>query len=273
LAEVVAGRLALELELATWRSGATVCIDPAPSPAVRDQAFSKEPTARAATQSARIATSAAPPMLEDWELAGWTIDSSAPLAFFDWQTLGDGRTLVAAGALSDEACSAAGWLQAARVALRAHAPTSLDAGELLTHANRTLWLASPGGEGLAVVVALLDGDGAHTSVATAGDAGIARWRAAKCDWTSASCPPLGWSERAVYAQRSDELMVRERLMLVAAPHGVPTSRIVERLTDRLRRTAPDDLRTMPGKRALRAFAEAANDAGFHPSGLAMVRRR
>ncbi len=78
---------------------------------------------------------------------------------------------------------------------------------------------------------------------------------------------------AVYAQQNDELMVRERLVLVAAPAGVPDRRMLERLAERLRRGSPDDLRSMPGKRALRVFAAAAGDVGMHPGGMALIRRR
>ncbi len=272
LAEVIAGRLAVELEVEAWRSEAVRCDDPAPCPADSYDESPAMATWSAAAPNIRVARRAVAPQLEDWELAGWTVEAAA-MSFFDWQTLADGRTLVAAGALAEGSAPIDGWLQAARVALRAHAPAAQDAGELLTHANRTLWLASPGGEGLAVAVALLDGDGARTSVAAAGDAGFARWRAAQCKWNAPSCPPLGWSERAVYAQWVDELMVRERLLLVATPDGVPSERCTRRLAERLRRTAPEDMRRMPGKRALRVFKDAATCAGFSPSGLAMVRRR
>lgn len=273
LAEVVAGRLAVELELNTWRAAGSGCNDPAPSPQpATDEAPSTRPAA-SPTTTARIARPASNPLVDEWELAGWTTDGLAPQAFYDWQTLPDGRTLVVTGSIDCADAMAEGWLQAARIALRAHAGDATDAGELLTNANHTLWLASPGGEGLAVSVAMLDVDGTHASVAMAGAAGFARWRASSCDWSSTSCPPLGWSERAVYSQSRVELMVRERLVLTSAVTPISEQREASRLSSRLRHNSPDELRAMPGKRALRLFAEAAHSVGKRPAGLALVRRR
>lgn len=280
LAEVVAGRLALELEVDAWRSGGTGCDDPTPSPAVAVEPAPPQPPKVLLPKPAvvqaniRLAKPATSPLVDEWELAGWTTPKvAAAPAFYDWQTLADGRTLVAAGAMTADAYTADGWLQAARIALRAHADSSQDAGELLTHANHTLWLASPGGEGLAVAVALLDGDGEHSSLAAAGQAGIARWRAASCEWTPTNCPPLGWSERAIYTPRTANLVVRERLVLVTSGHSLPAAAAIHRMAGKLRMASPSELRTMPGKRALRAFADAAQRVGLVPGGLAMVRRR
>lgn len=273
LAEVVAGRLAVELELNTWRMAGSGCSDPAPSPSSDEAATQSALPAASPTTKARIARPASNPLVDEWELAGWTIDGVVPQAFYDWQTLPDGRTLVATGSIDCPDAMAEGWLQAARIALRAHAGAAGDAGELLTSVNHTLWLASPGGEGLAVSVAMLDVDGSHASVATAGDAGFARWRASSCDWTTASCPALGWSERAVYSPKRVELMVRERLVLTAAGMPISEKREANRLSSHLRHNSPDELRAMPGKRALRLFAEAAHSVGKRPSGLALVRRR
>lgn len=269
LAEIVAGRLAVELELNTWRTAVAGCNDPAPRPAadiVPEVVDTPPPPAKP-----RVARPSSLP-LEEWELAGWTTPADTH-AFFDWQTLPDGRTLVATGALADADDLLSGWLHAARIALRAHAVRAHDAGELLTLANHTLWLASPGGEGLAVAAAMLDADGTHASVATAGDAGAVRWRAATCDFAGATCPALGWSERSVYAPRGVDLVVRERLVLATFATAVPTAQDIARLGGKLRSPSPGELRSMCGKRALRLFAEALDATPTVPAGLALVRRR
>ncbi|MCO6045017.1 GAF domain-containing protein [Aeoliella sp. ICT_H6.2] len=273
LAEVVAGRLAVEIELNAWRVAGSGGNDPAPTPPPVEVETSSATPAASPTTKARIARPASNPLVDEWELAGWTFDGVTPQAFYDWQTLPDGRTLVATGSIDCADAMADGWLQAARIALRAHAGAASDAGELLTRVNHTLWLASPGGEGLAVSVAMLDVDGTHASLATAGEAGFARWRASSCDWTSANCPALGWSERAVYSPSRVELLVRERLVLTAAGMPIAEKRDAHRLSSRLRHSSPDELRAMPGKRALRLFAEAAHSVGKRPAGLALVRRR
>lgn len=269
LAEVVAGRLAVELELDTWRTAAAGGNDPAPSPATDPAPHPSGATRPAA--KARVARPSALP-LEEWELAGWVTPADTH-AFFDWQTLPDGRTLVATGALADSDDSLSGWLHAARIALRAHALRAADAGELLTLANHTLWLASPGGEGLAVAAAMLEPDGTRASVAMAGDAGIVRWRSAVCDFAGATSPALGWSERSIYSPRTVDLVVRERLVLATFASAVPTTRDIDAMGSKLRTPSPNELRSMCGKRALRLMAEACDTANLAPAGLALVRRR
>lgn len=284
LAEVVAGRLAVEMELQAWRATEEGRNDPAsPSVAVarRENEFelALEPQDRPSRSVAHVSRPAAAPQLDEWDLAGWTPSDSVQRSFYDWQTLADGRTLVATGAYAPDDQVSDGWLQAARIALRAHVDEVGDAGELLSLANQTLWLASPGGEGLAVAVAMLEADGLRASVASAGDAGIARWRAASCDWIYTKCPSLGWSERTVYAPQSFELVVRERLVLVTAgglpsnQQGPPNQHAQAKLAQRLRSGSPEQLRAMPGKRALRFFADVALSVGVDPAGLALVRRR
>ena len=278
LAEVVAGRLAVELELDQWRNAGSGGSDPAPRPAEAQQQAEtrntpKQPTLRKSASTVgtpRVIQPNLVPQISDWELAG-NVNATNLGAFYDWQTLADGRTLVASGAVGN--CDHESWLEAARIALRAHASQAVDAGELLTNANHTLWLASPGGEGLAVAVALLDGDGARVSLAAAGEAGIARWRAATCDWIPANCPPLGWSERTIYTPNSAELMVRERVVLATATDAFPNAYDLSRLADKLRHNAATDLRTLPGKRALRLFGEAAGLIGLQTASMALVRRR
>ena len=286
LAEVVAGRLAVELELNEWRrmsnaGGANSAKggsnDPAPRPVGLSTASSPDsevapPPEQSPSELAlpRLIKPCLAPQADDWELAG-TVTANNLGAFYDWQTLADGRTLVASAAAGDDHHQS--WLEAARIALRAHAAQSIDAGELLTYANHTLWLASPGGEGLAVAVALLDGDGARVSLAAAGGAGIARWRAATCDWSPASCPPLGWAERTVYTPKSVELVIRERLILSTTLTGDPSSKALVRLADKLRHNASNELRQLPGKRALRIFGQAATAVGIAPASMAMARRR
>lgn len=284
LAEVVAGRLAVELELQSWRATEDGRNDPA-SPSVVDESShtavgaAAQPSVKPPQNVAHVSRPLAASQLDEWELAGWTDSNAAQNTFYDWQTLSDGRTLVATGSLSREEPLGDGWLQAARIALRAHVENAGDAGELLTLANQTLWLASPGGEGIAVAVALLEADSCWASIASAGDAGFARWRAASCEWPHTKHAMLGWSERTIYTSRNFECMVRERLVLTTfgtplLNHQTTAAQLSQaKLEERLRRGSPEQLRAMPGKRALRYFAEAAHNAGVSPASLALVRRR
>ncbi len=268
LAEVVAGRLAAELELHALRSS-----NPRPVPTRRRRSLATTPV-RSTPQVLRPSR----PALEDWELAGSTEDNQAGQGYYDWQTFADGRTLVTVGAVSGNAGDPLVLLNSARVALRAHAMESQDAGELLTRVNQTLWLASPGGEGLALAVAMLENDGARATIALAGATATIRWRASTCDVLMAGSSPAGWAEQSVYVARGFDLVVRERLVLAAGCEGgldrLAKKTAKKTLTRKLQSPTSSELREMTGKRALRLLAEASTVAGGSPpSSLVLIRRR
>jgi hypothetical protein len=263
LAEVVAGRLAAELELESWQKNSDArAASPSASRAIPG----------ATARSGQRLLQPAAPALEDWEIAGWTTDRTADNSYYDWQTFPDGRTLTVAGFMVGSSRDAAA-LHSVRIALRAHASESQDAGELLTRVNHTLWMASPGGEGLTLAVALLDSDGAHASVAMAGAAAVLRWRASTCELLPASSAPAGWSEQTVYVARGLDLFVRERLVLITSPESMSGRLSQARLARDLSQPSADELRAMPGKRALRLVADVVATSGAPPSSLALVRRR
>jgi putative methionine-R-sulfoxide reductase with GAF domain len=267
LVEIVAGRLAVELELNKWRSGASANLaTPAAEPTATPIVV-KQPA------SSRIARPMSHPQLDDWELAGLAFTGERVQSFYDWQTLADGRTLVVAGSMNTNEQLTDGLLEAARIALRSHAQHAGEAGELLSAANHTLWLASPGGEGLSMAVAMLAADGTHATVALAGNAGFAMWSGSSSDWTATTCPAMGWCENTNYASRYVELMVRERLVLATTNEVPPVARFNGRLACKLREPSAAELRMLPGKRALRLFADAMRSGGAEPAGMALVRRR
>lgn len=276
LMEIVAGRLAVELELSALRL-ADRTTESTTNPQESKAAADPHPVAAESSNSklpARAVRPSATPMLDEWELAGLVAEAEQSNAFYDWQTLADGRTLVMAGALVEGIQAIdAGWLQAARVALRAHVHNSHDAGDLLTRANQTLWTASPGGEGLALGAMLLDSNGLHASVALAGAAAALRWRASSYDWTAATCPPLGWNEQTVYVAQRVELKVRERMALLVSGQPLDSKGPTAKLAGHLRKPTSAELRSMPGKRALRHLSEATDAMRMTPASSVLVRRR
>lgn len=276
LMEIVAGRLAVELELAALRLADREPKKPAPpqQPSTAEAANAPALQSTSTKLPARAMKPSATPMLDEWELAGLVDHAQQHRAFYDWQTLADGRTLVTAGTLVDGIQAIdLGWLQAARVALRAHVHDSHDAGDLLTRANQTLWTASPGGEGLALGAMLLDSDGVHASVALAGAAAALRWRASSYDWTAATCPPLGWNEQTVYVAQRTELKVRERLVLLVSGQPLDSKGPTNKFASHLRKPTSAELRSMPGKRALRHLSEATDAMRMTPASSVLVRRR
>src|SRR5690606_39200807 len=128
MAEVVAGRLAAELEIETLRRNLG---------RVRGEVHSV-PSQSGGTIKLPAATSR--PILrttEEWDVAGWQAEPQSHSSFNDWHALGDGRMLVAAGATYPLPDGTQSLIESARIALRSLAPQAYDAGELLTSVNRT----------------------------------------------------------------------------------------------------------------------------------------
>ncbi|QDU91753.1 Stage II sporulation protein E (SpoIIE) [Pirellulimonas nuda] len=191
LIEIVGGRLAVELE----------------------RGVGGDPTAGAIWLPNR------PLAEEELDLCGRTDQSLADRSFYDWQMLAGGRMLAVAGCVADGAGAQAGLQRlvahAARIALRAHADHAATAAELLSAANRTVWQASPGGEGAAVSVALIDSEAWQVSCATAGPTLALRTRTGSIEPLGTEAPPLGWDDQAEFITTHCELGVRESLTLAA----------------------------------------------------------
>jgi hypothetical protein len=255
LIEVVAGRLALELERDA------LLID-----APRERLAPKEPTSLAAELPTRS------PAITDLELAGWT-ESRSGVAMHDWLDLGNGRVMALAasvldcpGLASESALLAA---QAARVAARSHAASAGDAGELLSMIGATLDGCNASGEGLAIAVALLDHQGASGSYAAAGPAIVLRSRPGQTDSWACEAAPLGWDLDAVYAPRIVKLAENERLILIAGEPGVTSPIIERRLADALRALTAEGHASLSARDTLRRL----RTAGAEGLGAATAIRR
>lgn len=261
LAEVVAGRLAAEIEIEQLRRS-----QPAPAVARPLETKPAPPAQPTTTSSIRVV-----PRLDQWETAGWNA-KICPGACHDWHSLSDGRMLLVAATSYGSHSGNRALVEAARVAFRSHASQSYDAGELLTRVNQTLCSASPGGGGLSLAVALLDEEGAHASVALAGTSGTLRWRASSCEAIPAASAPVGLSERTVYVPRRLEVLVRERLVLMATSDKLTTSASLDRLARLLRESSTDAVRAMSAKRAVRLVLDTAETSRTVVDSLALIRR-
>ena len=131
-----------------------------------------ETESAAARQNAQLPGFA--PLLEELEVAGWSSHRRALSGnFHDWMLLQQRTLLVMAGhatsAESVDPIEAALVAQGAWAAIRSHAQHATDAGTLLSLTAKTLWPIASAGVQASVAVALVDLDGGHASVATAGD--------------------------------------------------------------------------------------------------------
>lgn len=246
LAEIVAGRLALEIESERWASSEAT-----------DLVF--EPKSKPDALLSELPTEA--PRLGELELAGHTF-SHGTVALHDWEVLSDGRLLAFAASIvdspGDPSESAVLAAQNARVAARTLAESAADAGELLTRVNASLFRSSHSAEGVAMAIALVDpvekaqeaGAAITGTYAAAGPAGALRLRAAQSDAILLDAAPLGWDEQAAYASRLFELEVRERLVLIAGDVRLASPLVERRLTDAYKSVTADGHRQMTAKACL-----------------------
>lgn len=265
LAEVVAGRLALEVErIADWGLG------------MADSVTAKAPaeTAAADTVDTKFETNAPAErfaVVAPVESAAWTAPQAGGLAAAACWELPGGRLAAIAAAAIDSPdstrpsqCAAVEWLMAEAKTI---APRTADAGLLLTLLNRRLLESPLAGEGLAVTVALVDAP----EDAAAGVGGAGTWafagptvslavRASGASTRVGDLIPLGWSEHeAGYASRPFELAVRERLVLTAGDPRLTSPLAERRLGDIYRAATADAHRAMTPEGCLRRLAASASD--------------
>src|SRR3954464_2676374 len=105
--------------------------------------------------------------------------------------------------------------QGAWAAIRSHAHHATDAGALLSLTAKTLWPIANAEMQASVAVALVDLDGGHASVATAGDCMALKIRATGSEQIAANQPAVGADGEFIYTGHSVQLSLRDRIVLVA----------------------------------------------------------
>lgn len=191
-------------------------------------------TSAATRQHAQLPAFA--PLLEELEVAGWSSNRRTLSGnFHDWSLL-DGRTLLvmAGHAVASQADCEIDAIEAALVAqgawasIRSHAQHATDAGSLLSLAAKSLWPIMNAETQATVAIAIVDLDGGHASVATAGDCLALRVRAAGTEQIVAAQPMLGVDPNFAYISHSLQLSLRERILLVAdEPQKRPTKLVTQ----------------------------------------------
>lgn len=272
LAEVVAGRLALEVERA--ESGERKA-DASDERAETDRERASTP----ATLPRRSLPVVAPKLdgaprsplsaaVAPVSAAGWLRSSADALATAGCWDLADGRLLALAAAAIDSPEStlasqraAVGWLAKEAPVL---AKLADDAGDLLTWLNRGLIDSPHVGEGLAAAVSLVDPTEAETrqassrgTYAVAGPTTALKISAAATGSSGGDLVPLGWAEpEAAYAPRPFELLVGERLVLVAGDPRLTSPLLERRLADTFRAATGDAHQEMTADGCLRRLARS-----------------
>lgn len=271
LAEVVAGRLALEVERTAegGRRNAEIAIA---EPSLEAEPVSAEPEpTEDFTENHYLIPNQQSALVPPVEAGAWTASHAAGVAEGGCWELADQRLLALSVAAIDSPESseasqraAVEWLMSEAQGVAARVD---DAGQLLTLLNRRLIDSPLAGEGLAVAAALVDapedaraGLGGKGTWCFAGPTTTLSVRASATETHAGDLIPLGWTEPPLaYAPRPFELAIRERLILVAGDPRLTSPLIERRLGDVYRAATADSHREMTADGCLRRLASAGVD--------------
>ncbi len=207
LAELTAGRIAADLERHALLAEAAA-----------GRQWQAELTVARRQQRTQLPTIA--PLLDGWELAGWS-SSGEPLsgAFFDWFCLPDGLVALSAGQVPGPALAAALGAGALRMALRCHAQHRPDPGQILSLANLSLWTASAGDQSASVCAGLLQPDAGRFRYAWAGGTRVLRVTPTGCHTLAKPGLPLGADPEVRFPHAEIQLSPGEALLLLTEPRA------------------------------------------------------
>lgn len=155
------------------------------------------------------------PLLDGWELAGWTQQAeSVGGDFYEWFGLPGGLLAVAVGDALDCGLEAAFAATALKAALRAHAPYHREAQETLARLNLTLWTGSAGDQYASMFLGLIETGTGRVSCASAGRTVALLLRPGGWTPIEADGPRLGESPESEFDPFGCELVPGEALVLM-----------------------------------------------------------
>ena len=154
------------------------------------------------------------PLLDGWELSGWTDQSQAVGGdFYDWFCLPGGLLAATVGDAMDQGIEAAMSANALKAALRAHGQYHRDAEQVLRKANLTMWTGSAGDQSASVLYGLIETATGRISYTAAGDLGVVAMRPAGWDSLASPSLPLGGSPEGDFEPCGHELKPGEALVI------------------------------------------------------------
>jgi len=154
------------------------------------------------------------PLLDGWELAGWTEQAqSVGGDFYDWFCPGYGMLAVAVGDAIEQGLPAAMAANTLQAALRAHGQYHREAHQAIKQTNMTLWTGSAGDQYATLFYCLIETATGRLDYAAAGRPGMVVVR--QDGWQSLShhAPPLGESPETEYEPFGYELQPGEALVI------------------------------------------------------------
>jgi serine phosphatase RsbU (regulator of sigma subunit) len=201
IVEVVAGRLAADLDREMlWQEGFAAA------------AIKKQIAAAERMQRNQLPTIA--PLLEHWDMAGWTAQAdSLGGDFHDWFCLPDGLLAVAVGHAMDGGVPAALAASGLKAALRAHGQYYREAQQTLKRLNLTLWTGSAGDQHATLFYGLIETATGRVCAASAGHPAALLIRPNGWESLTQISARLGEGPESIYEQTGYELQPGETLAL------------------------------------------------------------
>ena len=199
--EIVAGRVASDLER-EMLIGEGLAAD----------GLKKQLDAAERLQSNQLPTIS--PLLDGWQLAGWTAQADALGGdFHDWFCLPDGLLAVAAGHALSHGVEAALAAVAMKAGLRAHGQYCREAQPALKRLNLTMWTGSAGDQHGTLFYGLIQTAAGQVCCASAGQPGVVLVR--QDGWESLGCvaPQLGESPESDFESYGCQLQPGEALVI------------------------------------------------------------
>lgn len=201
--EVVAGRLAADLEREMLLREA-----------VDGAQLRRQIAAAERVQRNQLPTIA--PLLDGWELAGWTAQADTLGGdFYDWFCPGDGLLATAVGDAQGRSVEAAISATTLRAALRSHAMYHREAQRLLQRVNLTLWTGSAGDQLASLFCGLIETATGRICYATAGRPSVLRLHASGWESLTSTSPLLGTSPEAHFEPQGCELERGQALVILS----------------------------------------------------------
>jgi serine phosphatase RsbU (regulator of sigma subunit) len=201
IVEVVAGRLAADLDREMlWQEGFAAAT------------IKKQIVAAERMQRNQLPTIA--PLLDHWDLAGWTAQADTLGGdFHDWFCLPDGLLAVAVGHAMDGGISGALAASGLKAALRAHGQYYREAQQTLKRLNLTLWTGSAGDQHATLFYGLIETATGRISTAAAGRPAALVIRPHGWESLTQISARLGEGPESIYEQTGYELQPGETLAL------------------------------------------------------------
>ena len=154
------------------------------------------------------------PLLDHWDLAGWTAQAdSLGGDFHDWFCLPDGLLAVAVGHAMDGGVQAALAASGLKAALRAHGQYYREAQQTLKRLNLTLWTGSAGDQHATLFYGLIETATGRVSTASAGHPAALVIRPDGWESLTQISARLGEGPESIYEQTGYELQPGETLAL------------------------------------------------------------